>query len=123
MYCFSQFLLLSVSLSGFAAARNINTGSLVRPLDGSFQQHPSPSMNANAPRATSSDVFNFDVRSDQIVLMMDGLADVSSRLAESKDPAFHKKDEDDGPPFKCHCKCTLLGGCECFCGDKDKPWQ
>lgn len=50
---------------------------------------------------------------------MDGLADVAARIAESRDPNFHKKDDDDGPPFKCHCKCSLLGGCECWCGDKD----
>lgn len=64
--------------------------------------------------------FNFDVRSDQIVLMMDGLADISARIAETRDPEFYKKEEDDAPPFKCHCKCSLLGGCECWCGDQDK---
>lgn len=52
--------------------------------------------------------------------MMDGLADVAARIAETRDPNFHKKEEDDGPPFKCHCKCSLLGGCECWCGDKDE---
>lgn len=70
--------------------------------------------------ASQRDTFDFEVRSDQIVLMMDGLADVAARIAETRDPDFYKKDDDDAPPFKCHCKCSLLGGCECWCGDKDK---
>ncbi|KAF3766431.1 hypothetical protein M406DRAFT_330252 [Cryphonectria parasitica EP155] len=71
-------------------------------------------------RSTSQkDTFDFDVRSDQIVPMMDALADLSVHISESREAAFYKKDDDDPPPFKCHCKCSLLGGCECWCGDRD----
>lgn len=87
---------------------------------------PSALHNAAAARLSARDsksTFDFSVRSDQIVPMMDALADLSSHLAEDYDPLFHVKDRDDGPPFKCHCKCTLLGGCECSCGDRNEKFR
>lgn len=35
-------------------------------------------------------------------------------------PRFHKNNDNDRPPFKCHCKYSLLRECECCCGDKEK---
>lgn len=70
--------------------------------------------------ASQRDTFGFEVRSDQIDLMMDGLADIVARIAETRNPHFYKKDDDDAPPFKCQCKCSPLAGCECWCDDKDK---
>lgn len=86
---------------------------------------PSPDATSTASKISGrnslqKNIFDFDVHSDQIVPMMDALADLSARIADTWDPEFHKKDDDDAPPFKCHCKCSLLGGCECWCGDKDK---
>lgn len=77
------------------------------------------SAEAVAAAVAQGDTFDFDVRSDQIGRMMDGLADVAARIAETRDADFHEKDDDDGPPLECHCKCSLVVNCDCWCGDKD----
>lgn len=122
MYCLGSIATLCLVVVGQAYG---STHHHVPLRQRSATTIPSPAPTSAGPKiatrsALQKDSFDFDVHSDQIVPMMDALADLSARIADTWDPNFHKKDDDDGPPFKCHCKCSLLGGCECWCGDKDK---